>query len=1390
MAHQLAIPMRLHAFVFNRSVVDADNVLIAPISQPNFTGLQLDPSLIRSDVQEHIDLSFASPSTVNSRLTSLDSGTAAEKRSRCGVYLHWEIPRMYRGGSAATASAASSQPQFRNEKGLKGTSADQEAPEFLPTPNRFLVTRRLDPNQVEYPVAAKVQLEEFQSWVVESDRIRHVADFHKSDDMEVESVPFLHVEDPTQTDESTIKKQAEVFLGKTWDATSWPGDRPQNPGAQDPNHANLAALASINPLMLDYQPFNSSVFSIIDNFAYIDETGAVNYASGTTASYSVIGWHSNPEDDPFFTTTPSGSASSISHGTLLKRAGLDLVNADQKNSPESIWISDASSTRSICHGAMYNVVWDYNSPPPDFPADDFAQSFNFSQPLAVGTTPMDALLAYLKSIPDATKTPLVNSLIALQNLLIKQSDGADVQQEAADLLLRHNFASFSGGPVWVPSGQNDEASFAAKRLASLNASNGPFQDLQQINDQQRAANIMHREKELLQWQLFAEWWKCITVAEGGKFDVTLAQKVVSRLQELGDDTSGSMSGQLGQAASNISTSVATLQTTLSVNHATQEPFFCSKDPTLLLAGVQSPWPTNYGDPLPVRLDLRIVTSSTIDPNNPGGGSVSTNDSDPSWDALDGSNNNPNNWIKTLRGSNFPTGLNHIIFDLLLNEFRALRPQLDSNGKLLIIDLVPKDAVEPTFHDTPLPGGTDGTLGLDRWLNTQPFFPLFLEWEAEYYHIDFDFWEMETFCSSSTAGSISAANRIQYGISKDLKDARSDVRVLSGRTLILPQASFSLEQSVKQVVAQTDKLPPGVKDQVPDIIRNVRQLPVLSTTLSAFTGHLKTQLTGTHLKPTLRLSGQPAVAMDAAVIPNTVFTSDALTLTGFQTGMAPYGTIVSVDPNTCPFKPATHGQMKFTKLNLIDKFGQAVCAINQGPKSTDGSSISNRLYPCLSDNYKPQLKKDGTLNTIQPDSPGQCSFIQIGPYLNQPARINAHIVIPNETVVLLAPKWRPAMEWEDQIVGWVLLNYPNYGVQFFQPDGTFYREVRKGGPWPHGTTVMKSWLPFPPGVATSGELDKLTLQLDQDEKYLDSFFALLSSATEDIKHTPNEYSGYLQSLIGRPLALIRMGWSLELSTDQLQNQATGSTQQQPPFLLPPQPGVTPPNDTYSFSVKIGDKDRTFDGLVCFFDTDTALNVDYSKFFFYNDDSATLSSFPPPADPQTTILFPKLRPFYTPAPGSSSGPAVANIYKQQLQVFGALMDPFTAIHGYSGILPVKELRLPHWIVEKALQKMTYFFKIGPLLVPNDVPAQYSKDYAVTADSDDAANQKLAPGFELPVPAVAVGNWMWLQPYPEGYNALALSKKQDSLARFEKAPYTAVEGYLQLKGPLSKESSNSSA
>lgn len=94
---------------------------------------------------------------------------------------------------------------------------------------------------------------------------------------------------------------------------------------------------------------------------------------------------------------------------------------------------------------------------------------------------------------------------------------------------------------------------------------------------------------------------------------------------------------------------------------------------------------------------------------------------------------------------------------------------------------------------------------------------------------------------------------------------------------------------------------------------------------------------------------------------------------------------------------------------------------------------------------------------------------------------------------------------------------------------------------------------------------------------------------------------------------------------------------------------------------------------------------------------------------------------------------------------LIDPFTPIHAYTPILPIKSLALPSWTIQAACQKMTAFFHLGPMLLTSDVPAGYQKQYQAQQEvvvGTLATPDPLAPSVSLPISNKAL--WRWLQPY----------------------------------------------
>ncbi|TVY63530.1 hypothetical protein Focb16_v014230 [Fusarium oxysporum f. sp. cubense] len=345
-----------------------------------------------------------------------------------------------------------------------------------------------------------------------------------------------------------------------------------------------------------------------------------------------------------------------------------------------------------------------------------------------------------------------------------------------------------------------------------------------------------------------------------------------------------------------------------------------------------------------------------------------------------------------------------------------------------------------------------------------------------------------------------------------------------------------------------------------------------------------------------------------------------------------------------------------------------------------------------------------------------------PQINQPSRLNALFVIPGpgshkknvknddnrgaheslEPKKPAEPLWQAANEWDQPIWGWVVINYANSGLQFFLPNGTFYREVRLGAGPEDKTSLDPSveplWLPFKepddPKKATRWDIQQLShlvKTLANSTPYLSNFIDMVQRASSAKTPAPSSYAEFRSALIGRPLALTYMAWSLELSgpewTSQMDSDPTPSR-----TLLPTRKDDKHPPQQYSFPVQIGDEQRDFDGLVGYFlpkatdevESGDALDLTkiYSHFAIAKPPvpTTTMSHDQPegPIIPITSDRYPELRAHYI-APSSVNTPedyAAQRDLELQLSGFvvGALVDPFLPCHAFTAILPPRELSLP--------------------------------------------------------------------------------------------------------------------
>jgi hypothetical protein len=886
----LLVPLQLQAFVLNPAVCNEDGddgARITPITQPNYTFLRLDNFVLQSDVLKHADMHNAAPSNTNSRMTDLGARPdpahpeAADRRNRHGVYVHWILPQLYRTGLALSDSVPESRrnherlrrglpPKDGNLKPGEGTAT--KSPEYPQTPTRWIMVRKLDLDSID-PPTAKTSFKEYQAWVIESDFLWKLDCVPPESDLEVDMAPF--VMGTADGADANIVQQAEVFIGRKTPLEEW------KPSPDDRYIDNLSLLRSNNQLFADFQMHNSNVFGMLDNFAYAGEDGSQHYLNKAKASYYLLGWHKDDATDPLYDAT-----NDFTHAEKLDSLSMTLTESGIDEVTKA-WLESHDPARLCCHGAMYDVKWDHDSKPASVPADKYAARIkNQEMPaLAVGTSPIDALITYVKArksheTDSDTIAKLEEDILAIDSLLHARDDGVEGQREAKDTVYNWNFSRFKGGGHFFLGGE-DSAGRPTK------PSQGSIQALNEINELQVQLDGYERLARQRRWEMFSLWWKYVT-------DVSHMNRAAE------DPMYNKDTADLGKRIGQIKVQIAKLQTLVKnmkgdaqlgqVKEGAQPFFYRARDPTLLVGGVDSGWPSDFSDNVSVRVPVQTVVSEQV----------------PAAVSELAAN------IQKALPDTMP--LKEVTS--LLGEFFTLSPEQNPPIK------PPKGHAYPQFH---LP--TKHDLARDQWGDCQPWFPLYVEWELEYTHIPFEWWALD-----EQATRLSDNKLIRYGvevpggkplweeIGKRPQNPNSkeppETRILSGRVLILPQPSFSLAAKVNQLFTDTPKK--ILYEHLPeadwkDLVKNISQLSYLSCPLSGLTEGLLTLNMGTHVKPEYKeVTGdrEKVTSVKAAEFNDAGLTKTHIELIEGNSGLTPYASSIGFETDKyCAFKPVTHGQIR-------------------------------------------------------------------------------------------------------------------------------------------------------------------------------------------------------------------------------------------------------------------------------------------------------------------------------------------------------------------------------------------------------------------------------------------------------------------------------------------------
>lgn len=549
----------------------------------------------------------------------------------------------------------------------------------------------------------------------------------------------------------------------------------------------------------------------MDSFAYQD-TGSADYEhlTAATADYFVIGWHSNPNDEPL------AESKSRTLADRLSALMLNLDPAGDSDADRAKFLDSQDAARVLLHGAIYKVKYNVQTKPRSL-ADEAALKFTPDvkmEPLSVGSTPLDGILTFLEAHQEDAEaifgpgtSGVSKDVHQLATLLYAADDNYDSRVRAQDLLYANNWTPSQGGFEWKFDGK------AAAGKPPAVPTGSQLKTLAEINELQSKFDILSRKIQGKRWTLFAEWWKYVsdrsnvTAAKEGPYRarvVALKNEIVSA-QKMADDWKQKIDQISGTAPSTSNS-----QPEVPCKKVPQSTYFTRKDPTLCIAGLDSGWPADFLQNVPVQLNHQLR--------------------DPSQNTDIGK-----------------------IFGSLSNPVPVRGNLRDTANRLLAECLTRVGATDANSFSK----------GYKLWGDANPFCPMFIEWEALYYHIDRTKWEIGV--RPSPVGH--AHSQVRFTVNEALyKDpaVQKDYRYASGRVPILPQPVFSLQAIVQQVLDNPGPQLPLSSGEVLEVKANVSKLKFLSAPLDGLTQHLLTRYVGTHVAPNIRTQGKRVVPLGDAV----------------------------------------------------------------------------------------------------------------------------------------------------------------------------------------------------------------------------------------------------------------------------------------------------------------------------------------------------------------------------------------------------------------------------------------------------------------------------------------------------------------------------------------------
>ncbi|MBP8806300.1 MAG: IPT/TIG domain-containing protein [Kofleriaceae bacterium] len=759
-----------------------------------------------------------------------------------GVYLKWRLPPALLRGAVDNRTGET---------------------RFPPMPNRWLVVRLGGVDPANRTAAA---------WIIESDFVNPQG--FAATTSSGRSAPYVVGGD---ADPTSIAIGRNVALG------AW-----TEPGTS----LRLTAMAPGNPAFAWSQPSCNNVLS------FIDPLGA-GAAPDQPLSYLVVGWYSDPADDPL--------AGAKDFDRRLHDLGWRRAAGGDPT---------ATASWSLLVGVATTVGWTSGAVDGGAPEGPVA--------IAVGRSSAEALTALIAGQAGGDRHVDPELLEAFQLGAFDLFDRPDGAALLAEQVERHGFARVTGGYHWelvdAPS-LLPEAGRAATGDAIGDATGDAV--LATLNQAQAALDAAVLTLHALERQLYVLWWKL------QNFPWVSSPPPPPAIDGLGDDqrlraeldprrpgsVAAAVVAQLdlvAQLAAAVPTGATPLELADAIaayaaahgvpagrelRRSAAGAFLRPADPVVLLAGAGAGGLVAPPPQQDVRFPDQVITGFVF-----AGQDVSAATAGLTIPQADLSGVGGAPWTTDLVAA-----LTTELFFLDPTSATAIAAALGSSDVAAI-------AAALGAPDTTYLGGVFPRGGVTAW-NGNPWRPLQLLWSASYAPLAY----------ATAAGPAWEFVDGAYRWTGD-PDSIGAPLALSGLVQLTPAAAVNLRERLRTFVRQRPDLPPDQRRDLEALIRTIDDddgWELLSQALDGWNPQLQLGQPGAYQAPT----GELARLIGAAA--------------AYPPTLGDIPTVVAPDPPT-GFQPWRAGQFELTSLAVIDEWGQTLWPINSSTATTTSLFVPPEL----------------------------------------------------------------------------------------------------------------------------------------------------------------------------------------------------------------------------------------------------------------------------------------------------------------------------------------------------------------------------------------------------------------------------------------------------------------